>query len=295
MQRQRFDRGSKWLIEKHGDLLLRVAGVTDVGRWRPVPTEVVQPRQLPDGLLEVERPTGRSLYLIEVQTYSDNRVPEQLLDDLTLVYQSRGQLPEAFVFVLRPKGQVRVAPTVEVRRGDTFLAAGWRVVELWTLEADALLRTAEPALMPWVPLANFTGDTEALLRQCRQVIDDRADPAEAANLLAIAQVFASLTVRDSRLIHRVFGEIPMIMDSPIMQELVAVKNAERMHRAITRCLQRRFGTVPDDLRAQITTVSDDDRLDELNFAAGTCADLDAFRRRLASPAGDPAATGTAPG
>lgn len=284
MHRQRFDRGSKWLIEKHGDLLLRVAGVTDISRWRPIATEIVQPRQLPDGLLEVERPTGRFLYLLEIQTYSDNRVPEQLLDDLTLVYQSRGQLPEAFVFVLRPKGQVRVAAAVEVRQGETFLAAGWHVVELWTLDANDLLRTGEPALMPWVPLANFTGDPEVLLRQCRQVIDERASAAEVSNLLAVAQVFAGLVVADSGLIHRVFGDIPMIMDSPIMQELVAVKNAERMHRAITRCLQRRFGALPDSLRAELAGVTDDDRLDDLNFVAGTCPDLDAFRQRLANPA-----------
>lgn len=289
MHRQRFDRSSKWLIEKHGNLLLRVAGVTDVTDWRPLPAEVVQPRQLPDGLLEVERPAGRSLCLIEIQTYADNRVPEQLLDDLTLVYQSRGQLPEAFVFVLRPKGQVRVAPTVDVRRGETFLAAGWRVVELWTLDAGVLLRSGEPALMPWVPLANYTGEPEALLRQCRQVIDDRSDPAETANLLAIAQVFAGLAVRDRGLVHRIFGEIPMIMESPIMQELVAVKNAERMHRAIIRCLQRRFGTIPDDVRAQIAIVANDDRLDDLTFAAGTCADLDTFRQQLANPpTGSPA-------
>ena len=282
MQRQRFDRGSKWLIEKHGDLLLRVAGVTDVSRWRPLAADVVQPRQLPDGMLEVERPTGRFLYLIEVATYPDNRVPEQLLDDLTLVYQSRGQLPEAIVFVLRPKGQVRVAPTVELRKGNTYIAAGWQVVELWTLDANELLHTGEPALMPWVPLTNFTGDPEPLLRQCRQVIDERADPREVPNLLAVAQVFASLAVRDTRLIHRIFGETPMMMDSPILQELVAEKNAERMHRAITRYLQRRFGTVADDLRARIAAVTNDDRLDDLTFLAGTCLDLEDFRQRLST-------------
>jgi|SRR5262245_9261711 len=278
MERQRFDRGSKWLIEKHGDQLLRVAGVTDITNWRPVSTEVVQPRQLPDGLLEVERPSGRMLYLIEVSTYSDNRVPAQVLDDLTLVYQSQRRLPEAVVFVLRPKGNVRVASTVEVRQASTYISAGWRVVELWTLDAQDLLRTGEPALMPWVPLANYAGDPETLLRECRKVIDQAASPAEIPSLLAVAQVFAGLRLSDTRLIRRILGDKPMINDSVIVKELFA----ERMHRAIRRVLIRRFGSVPEDIQAKLENVLDDERLDELNELAATCPDIDSFRPKLSS-------------
>ena len=268
------------MIEKHGDSLLRLGGVADVPSWRPVAADVVQPRQLPDGLLEVERASGRSLYLIEISTYSDNRVPEQVLDDLTIVYQSRGQLPEAFVFVLRPKGNVRVAPILEIRNGSTFVTAGWRVIELWTLDAQELLRSGEPSLMPWVPLANFTGNPEPLLRECRKVIDDRGKKEEIPNLLAVSQVFAGLTIADKRLIHRILGETPMIMESPIMQEILAIAYANRMHRAILRVLQSRFGPVPEDVRQKLEAVTDDNRLDELNFCAGTCSSIDDFRASL---------------
>jgi len=35
------------LIEHHGDSILRLAGIRKIVDWRPVPGEVVQPRQLP--------------------------------------------------------------------------------------------------------------------------------------------------------------------------------------------------------------------------------------------------------
>jgi hypothetical protein len=55
MERFRYDRSSKWLIEHHGDSIPRLAGVEDVIAWNPEPAEIVQPRQMPDGLLNVER------------------------------------------------------------------------------------------------------------------------------------------------------------------------------------------------------------------------------------------------
>jgi hypothetical protein len=52
MQSHPYDRSGKWLIEHHGDSILRLAGIRRIVDWRPVPGEVVQPLQLPDGLLD---------------------------------------------------------------------------------------------------------------------------------------------------------------------------------------------------------------------------------------------------
>ena len=46
---QEYDRTSKWLIQHHGDSILRLAGIEDLVSWRPLQAELVQPRQLPDG------------------------------------------------------------------------------------------------------------------------------------------------------------------------------------------------------------------------------------------------------
>ena len=48
-----YDRSSKWLIQHPGVSILRLGGVTGVQSWRPLQAELVQPRQTPDGLLEV--------------------------------------------------------------------------------------------------------------------------------------------------------------------------------------------------------------------------------------------------
>ena len=50
-QRQRQRQEHKWLIEHHGDAILRLGGVTDLVRWQAAPAELVLPTKLPDGLL----------------------------------------------------------------------------------------------------------------------------------------------------------------------------------------------------------------------------------------------------
>src|SRR2546430_808016 len=103
---QTFDRSSHWLISHHGDSILRLAGLTGVRSWRPLAADVVQPRRLPDGLLEVfpEGQTEADLFLVEISTYPERRVEEQMLDDAMLVYLDRRVLPELLTVVLCPRG-----------------------------------------------------------------------------------------------------------------------------------------------------------------------------------------------
>jgi hypothetical protein len=71
----KYDRSSKWLIQQYAKALLWLAGVRDVVWFRPLQAEVVQPTQLPDGLLEVQRANRRhpDLFILEIATYSDRR------------------------------------------------------------------------------------------------------------------------------------------------------------------------------------------------------------------------------
>src|ERR1700730_12685787 len=96
-----YDRSSKWLIENHGDAILRRAGVRDVVTCRALQAELVQPGQLPDGLLEVEtasRPEP-DLYVVEIATYPEERLIRQLVRDALLVYLNREALPEVLALV----------------------------------------------------------------------------------------------------------------------------------------------------------------------------------------------------
>ena len=159
-----YDKSSKWLIQHHGDSILRLAGLTGIEEWRPLQAELVQPSQLPDGLLEVKL-AGRDsplLFVVEIATYPEKRVHEQLARDGLLVVLDRKVVPEVLVVVLHPKGEMRVTDSVEMESelGLANLRFGWRVVELWNLDAEELLALSDPGLMPWVTLTKFSGPPE---------------------------------------------------------------------------------------------------------------------------------------
>ena len=104
---QEYDKSSKWLIQHHGDSILRLAGLDDIAEWRPLQAEVVQPRRLPDGLIEALR-RGQSdpgLFVLELATYPEPRIAQQALRDMALVYLDRGVVPEVLVAGLAPKGE----------------------------------------------------------------------------------------------------------------------------------------------------------------------------------------------
>jgi hypothetical protein len=96
--------------------------------------EVVQPRKLPDGLLEARFHGSNepALVLVAVATYPEERVVQQVQDDIRLVRQARGVLPDAFVLCLCPRGNYRVPQQAQEssRLGWTASTLSWKVVEL---------------------------------------------------------------------------------------------------------------------------------------------------------------------
>jgi len=70
-----YDKSTKWLIPHHGDFILRLGGVRDIATWKALQAEPVQPRRLPDGLLEVRRQgqTRPRLFVLEISTYALRR------------------------------------------------------------------------------------------------------------------------------------------------------------------------------------------------------------------------------
>ena len=88
---QAYDKSSRWLIQHHGGSILRLAGIEKIATWRPAQAEVVQPSQMPDGLLEVrlEGEAHDDLFLLEVSTYPERRVEDQLTRRPMLVYPYR--------------------------------------------------------------------------------------------------------------------------------------------------------------------------------------------------------------
>jgi len=273
--------------------MLRLAKVKNIQAWRPAQAEVVQPRRLPDGLLEVrlEDETEDDLYLVEVATYPERRVGQQMTDDLLLVYLDRGQLPEAVTLVLRPKGKYRVPRSRNLwsRRGVSSCRVMWQVVELWTIPAEELLQAGDVGLIPWVTLTDFADPPETMLRRCREAIEQHAPPGERANLLAVTQVFSFLRYNDLAILT-VLGGKEVMLEIPFLDEIVMEKTretacataCETARQDIVTVLEARFGEVPVDLAEKIESIADERQLRGLVRLAASCPDLDAFRNGLTS-------------
>lgn len=174
------DRTAKWLIDRHGDSVLRLAGITGFTRWHALPPEAVAPRRLPDGLIEVWFPgrTHPDLVLVEIETYPDKDVDRQVFEDLEAVHRTRGVTPEVVCLALKPKGHLVVTGTATRagRRGSTTVTATWPVVNLWEVDAEELLGQGDPGLIPWVPLAKSTKPRADVLIECRDRLNAVSDP-----------------------------------------------------------------------------------------------------------------------
>jgi hypothetical protein len=273
------DKSAKWLIEHHGDAILRLGGVTDLVRWQAAPAELVLPAKLPDGLLFAWR-AGRDHpepYVAEIATYSEQRAAEQALRDLLLVYLIRNEVLNVLILVLRPKGQLRVPD--HARRpgsdGVTELGGRWRMVELWTVPAEPVLATSDPGMMPWVPLMEASEPPEVVLRRCREVIDQHAPAAEHESLITVTQVFTRLRYKDPNLLSILGGKTVMI-ESPLIREITA----ERSHKHILRALRTHFGPLPSELEAEVKSIFDETVLDAAIELAVSSPDLERFGAEL---------------
>src|SRR4029077_12442366 len=71
MARDRKDRSANWILEYHGDSVLRLAKIGAFTSWHSAHSVLSFPKQLPDGLLDVSFP-GRSVadpFLVEIETF----------------------------------------------------------------------------------------------------------------------------------------------------------------------------------------------------------------------------------
>jgi len=295
---QEHDKYSKYLIQNHGNSILRMAGVHDIPAWTPLQAELVVVRRFPDGVLEVPCP-GRAqpdIFILEIATDPDARVPSQAVHDTALVYLERKIVPEVIVVFLREKGHVEPASSVTLhsRRGLTRWDLSWKAVKLWEVPAEELLGMGDVGLLPWVPLAQFTGPPEPIVSRCRARIDHQAPQlghAQHQNLLAVTQMLLGLRYNqkeDKPVLQRLralLGGRQVMIESPIYREIVEESKregaTEGKQEMLLNILLGRFGPAAKDLEVELKAV-DLDRLDDLGLFAAKCRNLAAFRKRLLS-------------
>jgi hypothetical protein len=97
-------------------------------------------------------------FIIEIATYPEPRVLEQVLRDSMLVFLDRGKLPEVLTLVLHPRGKFRLSGKAELtsRLQLSRWVARWRVVKryndpqlLTILGGIQVLRRCSNVLAPW--------------------------------------------------------------------------------------------------------------------------------------------------
>ncbi len=279
MARERFDIGSKWLLQNQGKGALLVGGLENVQRAEPMPSEIVQNRRYPDGLLRVflgddSRPHP---VLIEIATYPERRALRQALNDLTLAYSALGHLPELLMLILRPKGRFRIEGqhAIQSELGLARMVIQWRTVELWTLPAEHFLAEGDVGAMPWVPLMHMDGPPDPILKRCAARIEREADARQQGNLLAVSEVMAGLRFGDSELLGHFRGKQAMI-ESPVVRRW----KAEAAHTLILAVLKNRFKTIPRNVTKLLRAIQDEEKLTSLCVLASECPTLDSFRAAL---------------
>jgi hypothetical protein len=291
-----YDKGSKWLIQHHGDAILRLAGIRGIVSWKPLQAEPVHPRRLPDGLIEVRR-RGKPrpvLFALEVSTYPYRRLAKLAADDALLIYLERGSVPEVVAMALRPlgKGPVPHERVVRSEEGTTRIHVQWKVLELWKIPVVDLLAAGDVGLIPLVPLAHFDGPLEPILLECRERIERDAPPEERENLRVVTHLLAGLKYNDPRLFQKLGGQKAVLKTgSPLLREIVeeetrkARREGERegsremAEKAVITVLMARFGPEAEFLKGGLGGLGDD-QLNELLGLAGTCSDLASFREHL---------------
>lgn len=113
------------------------------------------------------------------------------------------------------------------------------------------------------------------IRSWRALQADIVQPRRLPDGLVEAQVLTGLRYNDVGLLAIIGGRRTMI-ESPVIQELVA----EKMQDQILRVLTARFGSVPQEIVSALRRVPEESRLEELTDWAAVCPDLAAFRARL---------------
>jgi hypothetical protein len=283
-ERQAQDRTGKWLLEHQGRGALAVGGFTHVRSCFAEQAEVVQPRQLPDGLLRVSFVGSKKPVpvVVEIATYPEPRVVEQAQDDLMLVYQDRRVVPEMLILVLRPKGHYEIPRTFELWSDQkrTRLSGEWDVKKVWEVPAKELLELDDVGVVPWLPLTEFDGPPEDLLQECRRRIEGQAPYREVDNLLAVTQVLTRLRFGDREDLLTILGGDRVMIETPFWAE-AEEQGVLRGHRAaILRILRMKVTTIPGEIETSLEGIKDEAILGTLLEAAVGCTDLAAFEEAV---------------
>jgi predicted transposase/invertase (TIGR01784 family) len=193
----------------------------DFASWllgKPVTLTELQPSELSldpiraDALIFLE--SEEETLHIEFQTLPKNSIPFRVLDYRVRGYRRDPTKPmrQVVIYLKQTNSPLvyQTSFTMERTRHE------FEVIRLWEQPASLFLQY--PGLIPFAVLGE-SADAEETLRQAAQRVDQVADPATKANLMAASGILAGLKLEDE-IVYR-------ILRRDIMQESTVYRSIER--------------------------------------------------------------------
>jgi predicted transposase/invertase (TIGR01784 family) len=193
----------------------------DFASWllgEPVTLTEIQPSELfldpirADALILLE--SNSSVLHVEFQTLPKNDVPFRVLDYRVRMYRKDPAKPmrQVVIYLKQTSSELvyQTSFTMERTRHE------FDVIRLWEQPASLFLQY--PGLIPFAVLGQ-SEDAEETLRQAAQRVDQIADPATQANLMAASGILAGLKLED--------GVVYRILRRDIMQESTVYRSIQR--------------------------------------------------------------------
>ncbi len=281
------DQGFKaWLDLCKEDVLPWVLGepATFLGMY---PKELAPaPQLLPDSFLRAGLQKQECLVNVEVQAAIDSNMGRRMYE-----YGSRASLDSGLsvfsvVLWLFKDRHGRRPPASPYRMYvGKHLRATWEFnnIELYRLPPDAIMNAGAVGLLPLLPFTQ-NASTDMIETAMRRVKDEA--PAEQVTPLAgRLSLFTSRFYGKDRaleMFRRLFMSTEILQEFPLFRWMMAEAEAKGEARGerelLRRVLERRFGTLSEDMQ-QAINLADADALTDLALAAGT-ESLEQLRARL---------------
>jgi predicted transposase YdaD len=314
MERRPFDVNMRSLATRHGPDFLQWFLGEDAHFERTEESVMVSVERRADLLVRFQDQDERLQLLhaeFQLQIVENDPAqypPFRMFEYAAMTCRSFGQVPIQILVLMENTAAARRIP-------DHFAEGGvrvsYRVIRLWEEDPQVILDSGLTGLLPLLPL--MAGSSADLLEESLSALEERLESSEErTSLMKVAALLASIRTKPNiiRSILRGRAMVNLMEETPLGRELLAERaerllqenierearireadqagreaglkagQAEGLRQAVMRFIAHRFGTVPEDIRQQLQSIVETDRLGRLLDAAYDTADLEDYRRQL---------------
>lgn len=281
------DITSKRLIAINPDEWVRWAsGLTDVAGCELVSGEFQFVRRFTDTLVLVRHSSvGEFLALFEIQTFYTPAMPNRMRTYAALASEVYRMPVFPVLINIKPYGK-----PIPTRFESEFLGLtarqDYRVINLWEIEAEEILRKDLWGLMPLLP--TMRGANEQLIEKAkaRIVLDTEMQLTKIADELEFALALFTEAFFGKETALKIFGGkmLEIIAQTSMYQEILSRGREEEIRKLLPRLLTKRFGTLGAETEESVgeLSVEQAENLAEAIFDFEKREDLDGWLAKLQS-------------